>query len=244
MNSLRITKREKEDGDERLVHNPIFKPRAVIVDVIEYNSNHFWFMHFVHQLLLSDFEVVAALSDVALIHEEARISPLAEAMIDFFEAYQKTEKLLEWAVAREIVNTSKYYHNVIDFHNAPNSRCFVNKCVANDPLSASSNTLFRSTCAATKLMPVLYARLGKSYLKHIAGPLVKDITASGSSFEVSLVHQIHRFIHVTAYLTWIRQVDPQKAASGIDVKDNLKKVLSIASEFLQYIIASINFCPR
>lgn len=39
-------------------------------------------------------------------------------------------------------------------------------------------------------MAVLYSRLGRDYLKQIVGPLVKDITSSGGSFEVILLYFI------------------------------------------------------
>lgn len=40
------------------------------------------------------------------------------------------------------------------------------------------------------------------------------------------------------------QVDPSRADKGIDVRENLKKVLSISEEFLRHIIDSIDRCPR
>lgn len=39
-------------------------------------------------------------------------------------------------------------------------------------------------------MPVLYSRLGNVYLKQVAGPLVKDVITSGSSFEVKPTRKI------------------------------------------------------
>jgi len=163
----------RKEEDKQTVHNPIFRPRAELVEV----------------LLATDFEVISALCEVALVPEEDRA--LAEALVDFFEANGKTKRLLQWAIHKEI-------HN-----------------------STSSSTLFRGSNEATKLMSVLYMKLGREYLKLVAGNLVKDIIASGSSFEV----------------------DPNRAEKGIHVKDNLKKLISIADEFLSNIVGSVGQCP-
>lgn len=48
----------------------------------------------------------------------------------------------------------------------------------------TASTLFRGSCEATKLMPVIYARVGSEYLRKMIGPLVKDIVSSNQSFEV------------------------------------------------------------
>jgi len=141
-------------------------------------------------LLNSDWEVISALGEVVLVPEEDKV--VAEALLEFYEANHRLDKLLEWAVAKEI------------------KRC------------NTTSTLFRDSCEATKLLSVLYSRLGKEYLKEIAGPLVKDVVASGASFEI----------------------DPGRADKGIDVKENLKKLLSISEEFLHHIFDSIAICPK
>eukprot|EP00027_Filamoeba_sp_ATCC50430_P007038 CAMPEP_0168551948 /NCGR_PEP_ID=MMETSP0413-20121227/6452_1 /TAXON_ID=136452 /ORGANISM="Filamoeba nolandi, Strain NC-AS-23-1" /LENGTH=500 /DNA_ID=CAMNT_0008582523 /DNA_START=110 /DNA_END=1612 /DNA_ORIENTATION=- len=168
--------KDGSDGEKeqiQTVHNPIFKPRAAVVEL----------------LLANNFEVISALCEVALIPEEGRM--LAEALTDFFDANGKIKKLMQWAVSKEIVNSS------------------------------SPSTLFRGTNEATKLMSVLYTRIARDYLKKVAGVLVKDIMSSGSTFEV----------------------DPNRAEKGIDVKDNLKKIISIANEFLKNIYDSMEECP-
>jgi hypothetical protein len=53
-----------------------------------------------------DFEGVAALSEVLLLPEEGRV--FAEALIDFFESNSNTEKLIEWAITKEIETNSKF----------------------------------------------------------------------------------------------------------------------------------------
>lgn len=50
-------------------------------------------------------EVLTALCEVALIPEEGRT--LAEALIEFFEAHGRVEKLLFWAISKEVRTNSK-----------------------------------------------------------------------------------------------------------------------------------------
>jgi len=173
--SLKLDKDITDDNDEltTVVQNPLFKPRVMMVEM----------------LLATDFELTSALCDVILLTEDGRT--FAEAMIDFFQAHNKLDKLVEWSISKEINSTS------------------------------STSTLFRGACEATKLMPVLYSRLGSDYLKQLVGPLVKDITSSSQSFEI----------------------DPNKAEKGVDVKDNLKKLLSITNELLDHIYCSVDSCP-
>eukprot|EP01119_Soliformovum_irregulare_P021244 TRINITY_DN7036_c0_g1_i1.p1 TRINITY_DN7036_c0_g1~~TRINITY_DN7036_c0_g1_i1.p1 ORF type:complete len:355 (-),score=64.22 TRINITY_DN7036_c0_g1_i1:512-1576(-) len=177
-NRRRATRRDEEDlssSDPTItqVDNPLFLPRR----------------QFVELLLAPDLEVISALCEVVLVPEEDRI--MAEAILDFFEAHNRTDRLLEWAIGKEIRKSN------------------------------SISTLFRDTCEATKLMPVLYTKLGNDYLKHIAGPLVKDVVGSGASFEI----------------------DPRRAEKGVNVKENMQKLLELSSQFLHHIYQSIELCP-
>jgi hypothetical protein len=55
--------------------------------------------------LHSDWEVVSALGAVVLVPEEDKV--IAEALLDFFEAHNKLDELLEWSVEKEIRRCSK-----------------------------------------------------------------------------------------------------------------------------------------
>jgi len=127
---------EEEVEQPTIVQNPLFKPRAILVDL----------------LLAPDFELMNALGEVVLVTEEGQ--SFAKATIDFYSAHNKLDKLMEWAISKEI------------------------------NLATTTSTLFRGACEATKLMPTLYARLGTEYLRQLVGPLVKDITSSSQSFEI------------------------------------------------------------
>lgn len=56
-------------------------------------------------LLQPDLEVINAVCQVVVVPEEGKT--VTEAVLDFFEAHGKTRKLLEWAVTKEINNSSK-----------------------------------------------------------------------------------------------------------------------------------------
>lgn len=60
------------------------------------------------QLLFSpDYEVVSVLGEVILIPEEGKT--FVEAIVDFFQAHNHLENLLEWAIAKEINSTCKCF---------------------------------------------------------------------------------------------------------------------------------------
>jgi len=130
-NTGETNKLNNSENNIIISHNPIFAPRAQLVEL----------------LLSSDFEVINGICQVVLVPEEGKM--LAEALLDFFDSHGKIKKLIEWAIIKEILHTS------------------------------TPNTLFRGSSEVTKLMAVLYSRLGRDYLKQIVGPLVKDITSSG-----------------------------------------------------------------
>lgn len=109
--------------DEQIVQNPLFRGRVDLQEVrllLTVSRVNFFesssptmqacllercligcFAFLLVQLLLaSDFELVSAFCEVCIVLEDGKTN--AEALVDLFEANRKTERLMEWAISKEL----------------------------------------------------------------------------------------------------------------------------------------------
>ncbi|KYQ96896.1 Ras GTPase activation domain-containing protein [Tieghemostelium lacteum] len=89
------------------------------------------------------------------------------------------------------------------------------ECTNNGP------TLFRGLSTATRLISAFYKRVGDAYLKYLLQPFILDIVSRNFSFEI----------------------DPEKAGKGMNIQNNLEKLITITQQVLDKILDSLDQCP-
>eukprot|EP01102_Stenamoeba_stenopodia_P020321 TRINITY_DN786_c0_g7_i1.p1 TRINITY_DN786_c0_g7~~TRINITY_DN786_c0_g7_i1.p1 ORF type:complete len:924 (-),score=135.37 TRINITY_DN786_c0_g7_i1:1405-4176(-) len=82
-------------------------------------------------------------------------------------------------------------------------------------------TLFRGESPATKLLSAHFNDQGLDYLRHVTHHLITEIVFNNQDWEI----------------------DPSKADKGVDVMNNLEKLLVLTQDFLKTLFKSVDQCP-